>query len=332
MNATVAIIPIGRPFGRFLISVLVPFALLAGCGASNVSPTLLAERELPVGAGVSRAATVERYLVVGDGPNGTGFTDETAVMPASISGIPAGRWEISVDGFDTAGSLVVSGSSTVDVPTGGQIELEVPLLPVGTGAVAVTVSWPPAQVRVPSVDVAIWTDGSAMQQLDVTIDPASGQAVATLDGISPGGYHLRTRLLDAGQVVAGEARLVAVEARSQTPLSVQLDQLNPTGSAIVVTGAEFVLAWDAGSSTSPDDPLVGYTLYYRSRGTHEWSLLGTTTATQRSFTVGTAQLAYGEYDFAVTSRSASGGESDLHTSLESTARPEYGWYLRWMPD
>ena len=46
-------------------------------------------------------------------------------------------------------------------------------------------------------------------------------------------------------------------------------------------------------------------------------------------TVTTDDLVHGSYEFAVSSVSLTGMESELHTSLDETADPTTGWYLDW---
>ena len=47
-------------------------------------------------------------------------------------------------------------------------------------------------------------------------------------------------------------------------------------------------------------------------------------------TIDHSDLGDGSYDFAVSSISEFGIESDLHTSLDYTAVPIGGWYILWV--
>jgi hypothetical protein len=96
---------------------------------------------------------------------------------------------------------------------------------------------------------------------------------------------------------------------------------------ILVQATEFTLYWDPPTDATGIDH---YNVYYRAHGTSTWTSLGTATATATpSYTVTSADLAYGVYDFAVTSVNTSGVESDMHCSLDPNADPTGGWYVDW---
>lgn len=92
-----------------------------------------------------------------------------------------------------------------------------------------------------------------------------------------------------------------------------------TAQLVTVTGASFTLAWDGENATA-------YRLYWREHGAASWNVLEDNTA-EPQYTVTEAVLAYGTYEFAVSSLS-DGTESDLHHSYDETADPE-PWILEW---
>ena len=92
-----------------------------------------------------------------------------------------------------------------------------------------------------------------------------------------------------------------------------------TAQVITVTGPSFTLAWDGENATA-------YRLYWREHGASSWNVLENSTA-EPQYTVTEAVLAYGTYEFAVSSL-AEGTESDLHHSYDETADPE-PWILEW---
>jgi len=94
---------------------------------------------------------------------------------------------------------------------------------------------------------------------------------------------------------------------------------------IRVSGASFVLAWDP----APQQ-VSTYNVYYRSRGAGQWRVLGDVAAgASPSYRVTTGELSHGSYEFAVRAIAVSGEEAGFHTSLDDTAEPGTGWYLRW---
>lgn len=95
--------------------------------------------------------------------------------------------------------------------------------------------------------------------------------------------------------------------------------------AILYSGAQLTLAWDP-----PPSPVDAYRLYYRIHGAAAWALLDELPASaQPECTIEHAVLGDGEFDFGVVAVDEDEGDSPMHTSLDDTAQPECGWYLRW---
>jgi hypothetical protein len=96
-------------------------------------------------------------------------------------------------------------------------------------------------------------------------------------------------------------------------------------SEVARTSSQIVLAWDP-----PSTPVSSYEVYFRVHGDSSWTKLGEAAATATpEFTVLHSDVGSGVFDFAVVSRNDLGLESDMHTSLDATADPTTGWYLRW---
>lgn len=92
-----------------------------------------------------------------------------------------------------------------------------------------------------------------------------------------------------------------------------------------VAAEQIVLLWDA-SPLAVDH----YTVYFRIHGTPDWVELGDVPADPNpEYTVQHSTLGDGEFDFAVVAVDASAQESAYHTSLDTTASPETGWYVSW---
>ena len=98
--------------------------------------------------------------------------------------------------------------------------------------------------------------------------------------------------------------------------------------AIVIDRSTFTLAWNPPSEVDGTDSVYGYRIYYRPHGEQKWFILDTLERSRTEYTVIYPKIDYGEYEFAVASIQA-GDESDLHTSLDTTATPGTGWYLEW---
>ena len=93
--------------------------------------------------------------------------------------------------------------------------------------------------------------------------------------------------------------------------------------SLTVRGTQFSIGWDDDGDTDT------FHVYHRPRGAEDWSFLASVPS-GTTLIVTTAMLPYGEYEFAVTSVEDA-VESGYHTSLDETANPNRGWYLRWEP-
>jgi hypothetical protein len=119
--------------------------------------------------------------------------------------------------------------------------------------------------------------------------------------------------------------VIAADSTYQSYLVTVLPGANPETYVISeITAASVTLYWDAPSGTAPDK----YSVYYKQHFTSTWKLLKAVTTTQ--LLVNYTDLDNGKiYDFAVSAIYTS-KETDLHTSLENTAIPATGWYIKWV--
>ena len=72
-----------------------------------------------------------------------------------------------------------------------------------------------------------------------------------------------------------------------------------------------------------------YQVYFRIHGTADWVQLGEAPAAPApQYTVLHTTLGNGEFDFGVIAVYDT-SQSSRHTSLDASASPTTGWYLRW---
>jgi len=100
---------------------------------------------------------------------------------------------------------------------------------------------------------------------------------------------------------------------------------DPSGLVVYPTAALSVtLAWDAPAST-----ITGYRVFYRTHDQGAWIPLGDVAPSpQPEYVVDYPGLGNGDFDFAVKALNGT-AESEIHTSLDGTAMPAQGWFLRW---
>jgi len=105
-------------------------------------------------------------------------------------------------------------------------------------------------------------------------------------------------------------------------------------NVIVCQSDSIQILWDPPSNSGYGGNVVYYELFYRIHGDIGWKLL------EREIGISDLpglylrheSLGNGDFDFAVRSVSDNGNKSELHSSLDSTANPSSGWYLRWNVD
>ena len=91
---------------------------------------------------------------------------------------------------------------------------------------------------------------------------------------------------------------------------------------LTVSGPSFTLAWDSDSAAA-----TGFRVYLRQHGASEWQVIAENVG-EAQFTISESDLPYGTYEFAVSSLTSEGAESELHHSYDETADPE-PWILEW---
>ncbi len=283
--------------------------------------------------GPSSEMTPTRYEATGSGPDGASFSRESATGVIAVAGIPAGGWEITVDGFDATDARILTWTGTVQVRTGETVVVDAELAPLpGDGTLELTVTWPGELVSSPTVGAVLDRDGAAPVELSVTL---TGPGNAELSApVASGWYRMRMTVSDRGVVAAGATELVAVFAGRTSRGSFAFDSLNKPGTPTPISGNAFTLLWDPPQDEAGNhEQVASYNLYYREHGTYSWSSLGSAAATSApSFEVTTALLSYGSYDFAVAAVEMDGSESEPHTSLDDDADPQTGWYVVWSSD
>ncbi len=111
------------------------------------------------------------------------------------------------------------------------------------------------------------------------------------------------------------------------------------GPAALQSSAEtLTLGWDHPSNVRNQraSRLVEYRLYYRERGSTNWTQIQeiqVRAGDSPIFTVHADQVLgsrrSGSYEFGVSSLPAAAAESAIHSSADENAKPPGGWYLQW---
>lgn len=125
--------------------------------------------------------------------------------------------------------------------------------------------------------------------------------------------------------------LIAIVTLSSCKLIASMN-INFGPTEIIVNQQFFSLQWDSSCNDLTDNQADTSTfrLHYRNHGTFKWYYLSDIPASKEGwFFISEEQLDYGVYDFAVSYINKEGIESELHTSLDASAKPMSGWYVNW---
>jgi outer membrane protein assembly factor BamB len=146
-------------------------------------------------------------------------TADASDTTVSIGSIEEGDWLITVDGYNSAGTAIASGSQSVYVSAGQATTATIEVVPTrGQGTIDLEITWPASAVAAPSVDAVLTVDGGSSDTLPFVVDTSGDPAVATYSGTWDDGYYsLALNLLDGTTSVWGRMEAVRViEGESST--------------------------------------------------------------------------------------------------------------------
>jgi hypothetical protein len=307
----------------FLSACIQPAILEFSVGTVNIE----IEASRPTVQAVSPVGdlTIALYEVTGNTLSGASFSDSTIDGQLQPMYLAAGLWTIEVQAVNPSGITVGYGSETVLVRTGESSSVSITVGPVaGAGTLALALNWNADLVVAPAVAVELTGFDGETIDIPAVIDAESQGTVAGA-GLASGYYQMAVRLIDSTVVVAGLTEMVRIADGMATEFAYVFDNINKVGKELPIENDSFTLAWDPPSP----EPATGYRIYVRERGTEEWAYLVEVAADAApSTTITTDILAYGRYEFAVSSVSSS-MESRIHTSMDDDAMPATGWFVNW---
>ena len=201
-----------------LAAVLVVASVLAGCaiGPAGEPHDSSVETEAEAGVGAialtlgqssrtirptdAGAYSVASYVVTGDGPDGSGF--DSGSLGSGVyerSGLAAGLWSISVQGYNSGGHLIASQGLSLTVEEGSTASQSVALSrTAGEGTIDVTVFWTVSE-DYDGVSGSLTPVGGSAESLSLSI--SGGTRVEYLATRPAGDYLLAIQLRKLGAVV-----------------------------------------------------------------------------------------------------------------------------------
>lgn len=166
---------------------------------------------------------VTKYIVSGQGPQGSTFNVESKNATVSIEGLLIGSWNLTAIGQNNDGIDLIQGSTTFQlapVPSTATIVLNQLM---GRGTMRIHFSWEASRIQSPRFELELTTQGGERSIVTPTsCDLSAGTAVYSAEQAA-GSYTIQARLYSDGTVVAGCAEAIRVVGNKVTEGAITLD-------------------------------------------------------------------------------------------------------------
>ncbi len=224
--------------------IILLAALLASCnmpGALNSGqPSTGGAITFQINASASKILVpsldmnIATYTFTGTGPNGATFSAASSGAAYTASNLVQGSWSVTVNGLNVAGTVIDTGTASVNVVTGQTATINIIVAPiVGNGTLSVALAWPAALVSVPQITASLTSTAGAMTPLSFST-PANG--ASTYSGTVANGYYtLSIQLLDNGKLVMGSVEIARIVTGQTTTGTYNYTSINdPQAGSIIV--------------------------------------------------------------------------------------------------
>ncbi len=307
-----------------LATLAVFLLLLASCTTINENKAnLILDFSSPYGAKTLLPdidMTPAGYDISGTGPNGDTFNFNNAQPPIMASNLEPGDWTITVNGKNSAGTIIAMGEQTTTLFPGQSQSVDITITPVeGYGSLDLTLFWTASDTIDPSITAELVPDTGSSIPLTFNIAPP-GTAAYTGSGIPTGYYTLVVQLIDSGTLTMGAVEVVRVVDGQTTSGAFEFYDINQIGGSIqvnitpimndpitVIMSSQIAEFGVGGFMTveSSVPPETGNVVYV-------WYINGNSVATGASYTTPT-DLAHGIYRMDVTAFTTDGSRAGAAT-------------------
>ena len=155
-----------------------------------------------------------RYDITGSGPSGASFSRQiTGTANATINGLAAGSWNITVKAFNSADTQIGQGSTTVIIVSRTTATASVTVTPLsGNGSLSITLTWPSGYLANPTVEASLKpAEGGTAYTPSVLPSPlSSSPATLSWTAVPAGSYVLSIQLKDGSSLIAGRNESVRI--------------------------------------------------------------------------------------------------------------------------
>jgi len=172
---------------------------------------------------------ISDYTITCECPEqGTISEDNVSASAPFETSLPPGDWTITVEGKNSAGAVIGSGTEIVSITSGQATETSISISPLpGNGYLAIDVNWPDNVLSNPAVTGTITPEGGTAQAISFTM-AGDNLSASYGDSLSAGYYQISILLEDNGEVVWGrnEAARIAKGGRTSETYSLVEDVNN----------------------------------------------------------------------------------------------------------
>lgn len=166
--------------------------------------------------------SVSRYIVEGDGPQGSTFSVVSTNASVEVQGLLIGNWSLTAVGQNAVGVDLVRGTKTVNLtkePTETVIELDTL---AGTGVMDIEFYWDSTQISEAALTLYLKDKDGEQRLLNPTTNNSSNGSVRYTATLSAGSYLLQA-YLDSGSIrVAGCVEVVRIVGARTTEARIEL--------------------------------------------------------------------------------------------------------------
>ncbi len=166
--------------------------------------------------------SVSRYVVEGDGPQGSTFSIVSVNAAVEVQGLLIGTWDLTAVGQNSQGVDLVRGTQTVTLtkePTEAYIELDALS---GTGVMDIEFYWDASQIS--DATLSVWLEDSKEVRTKLTpkVNNSATGSVQYTSTLEAGSYLLQAQLDSTDIRVAGCVEVVRIVGAKTTEAHIEL--------------------------------------------------------------------------------------------------------------
>lgn len=228
-----------------IINILL---LLLGCNLLNQNFGNSKEEEAGFTLSISSEARtvtptismdITSYEISGVGPTTSFAPESSSTSSYTKSGLEIGEWTITVNGKNSSGDVIATGSGTVTLVSGTDSSITIDISPVsGTGSFSYEITWPDGSLDSPVVNASFGVSGGTLNPVTFTVGSTS--ATLTESNLTNGYYTLILDILDGTSPRTSIVETVRIVSGNLTEanFSFNAEELSMDGTAPVQLSIE----------------------------------------------------------------------------------------------